>query len=159
MNATTLAQIYEYAGLSADMLVAQCQWSAANYHDVEARKTASKEWGRSVKHMRFVWEHFKSDLDRGLTEYEIKSLIAIASVPSSPDRLELYEAWRDNTLSYWEVHEKVDELKPSKPKAPTLKQKLEALICRLDAETTCGADLKQVCMRKAIADELRELLA
>jgi hypothetical protein len=128
MNEQTQQEIYDLAGYDALTLVGQCQW-AARHTDAEARKLAAKEWGRKPRHLAYVWDNFRSELDRGISRHEIQSLILIASL-NKFERPLLFQQWKDTTMSYAQVQQAVSERRAIKSKDK------EPKVCK-----NCGAPI------------------
>lgn len=124
MNDTTLQEIYGLAGYEPQVIYAQMKWSVEHIGDNDACKLAAFEWGRKPKDMAFAFNHFLNAYRTlepiDYSRHELMSLILIASL-NKFERGLLYEQWRDTTMSYEDVSERVRKLKTPKPRTPKVK--------------------------------------
>ena len=131
MNDKTAQQIYELSGYEPEVIKAQMQWSAMHLDDKEACKFAAQEWGRKPKALAYAWNRLV-DRTRDYSRHELMSLILIAGAPKF-ERGELYEQWRERSMSYEDVRAAL-----KRPK----REKKARIPCQCDCPACYGCDHK-----------------
>lgn len=128
------AQAEEIAAYNALALRSCASLAHIFQADKEAMRIFSFVWGRNARHMAKAVDLFDLNTEPA-TAYspdEYLSMFAIASLKKH-EAAQVAKDWKDNTLPYWKVRERVDELKPErKSKTPKAKEKREVQCPRCD---------------------------
>lgn len=122
MTTTYFEQAAELMGWNALALQGMRQWAHANRKIPQAMQEASAAWHRNARLFSLSW-----DLDDrpDLSADEQLSIIAIAGV-NKFDRPQLLKEWRDRTMGYHEVLDKVAAFR-GKPRTPKVKPEPQAV--------------------------------
>lgn len=92
-------------------------------HSVQDLKDLSQFAGRKAKLLAQIPTTFPTEWERELDQFEMLTMYELMRLPQD-QRAVLAKEWRDKTLSWGDVRERVGELKQRKPKESKAKEVL-----------------------------------
>lgn len=125
------AEALEICAYNAMALRAMCLWAHEHLKDKAAMKAASAAWGRNARNFGKAVEYFAPSLcssgSDALSADEILSYVAMAALPIET-ATDLFHEMYDKTLSYWQVRERVQELRGRRERKPSLAYRCAGLV-------------------------------